>query len=78
MLAMSMEVLYAMRNRIRRPRYIFMVRDPLEWLISWLQSGASWNTPWDDQIHFGSGFFVEHMNLAMQALETEDVLLVNF
>ncbi|CAD7929112.1 unnamed protein product [Amoebophrya sp. A120] len=47
-------------------KIIFLIRDPLEMLISWLQGGASWLTPWNTLLHLGAGYFLEHLAIAKE------------
>ena len=74
LLVFSPEVMGYMGMRLSKTKIIIMIRDPLEFLISWLQSGCSWQTPWDDKMHFGVGFYVEHINIAKQMLMTGGML----
>jgi len=70
LLITSPEALSLLGERVKPPlRAVFVVRDPLEMIISWLQSGASWWNAWDESVHFGMGFLTEHIRISMEVIE---------
>ncbi|CAD7924651.1 unnamed protein product [Amoebophrya sp. A25] len=67
LLGFTPEAMDLLGQRLQRgAKLIFMLRDPLEMLVSWLQSGASWHTPWDTVLHLGAGFYKEHIKIATE------------
>ena len=62
LLILSPQVMHSLGHRVlTSTKILVLLREPLEMIISWLMSGASWRTPWDDRIGWGIGLYGEHL-----------------
>eukprot|EP00392_Amoebophrya_sp_AT5.2_P011032 g11107.t1 len=76
LLVFSSEVLHFIKFRVRRMRdlkIVFLVREPLGMILSWLHAGTPWLMHWDDPIHLSVGLLHEEIQTALKILTVPEL-----